>query len=144
VSVYLQIGTQTKHVLTSSLFYRHRACLGGWESGQRCLRRLCDEGEAAEVVKRRRWSREHAGRRGSDYAKPNAAVSKTTASDGRTRGGGVIGTLAEANGSVLAAQWGEAAEEHGCDVVGGGVWAEMGGSTCVWWVARMGKSPPRE
>ena len=51
--MYLQIGTQTKPVLTSSLFYHRRACLGAWEAGrgwQRCLRRLCEEGEAAEVV----------------------------------------------------------------------------------------------
>ncbi len=47
----------------------------------------------------------------------NVAASKTTASDRRARGGGVIDTLAESNGAVLASQWGEAAEEHG-----GGVW----------------------
>jgi hypothetical protein len=34
VGVYLQIGTQTKPVLTSSLFYRRRACLGAWEAGR--------------------------------------------------------------------------------------------------------------
>ena len=34
-------------------------------------------------------------------------------------------TLTKANGLVSAAQWGEAAEEHGGDVGGGGVWAEM-------------------
>ena len=47
------------------------------------------------------------------------------ASDRRARGGGVIDTLAEANGSVLAAQWGEAAKEHGGDVFGWWPRAEM-------------------
>jgi hypothetical protein len=47
------------------------------------------------------------------------------ASDRRARGVGVMDTLAEANGSVLAAQWGEAALEHG-----GGV----GGVVCMRWV----------
>ena len=55
----------------------------------------------------------------SEFAKANAAASETTASDRRARGGGVIDTLAKANGLVLAAQWGEAAEEHGGGVGGG-------------------------
>ncbi len=100
--MYLQIGTKTKPVLTSSLFYRHRACLGAWEAGRR---------------KRRRWSCGHTEWRGSDYMKPNTAASKTMVSDRRARGGCVIDTLAESNGAVLALQWGEAAKEHG-----GGVW----------------------
>jgi hypothetical protein len=33
----------------------------------------------------------------------------------------VIDTIAEANGSILAAQWGEAVKEHGGVVVGVGV-----------------------
>jgi hypothetical protein len=41
----------------------------------------------------------------------------------------VIDTLDEANGSVLVAQWGEAAKEHGGDVGDGGV--GDGGSACV-------------
>jgi hypothetical protein len=64
------------------------------------------------------------------------------ASDRRARGGGVIDTLAEANGSVLAAQWGEAAKEHGCDVLGWWLWAEMGGSAYVWW-GKNGEITPR-
>ena len=63
-----------------------------------------------------------AGWRGSDYAKPNAAASKTTASDRRARGDGGIDTLTEANRSVLAAQCGEAAKEHGGDVFGWWTW----------------------
>jgi hypothetical protein len=34
VNVYLQIGTQTKPVLTLSLFYHRRACLGAWDAGR--------------------------------------------------------------------------------------------------------------
>ena len=61
------------------------------------------------------WSCGHAGWRGSDYTMPNTATSETTASDRRARGGGggVIDTLAESNGAVLALQWEEAAKEHG-------------------------------
>jgi hypothetical protein len=56
----------------------------------------------------------------------------------------VIGTLAEANGSVLAAQWGEWAKEHRGDVFGWWPSAEMEvPRVCVWWVARMGKSSLR-
>ena len=54
---------------------------------------------------------------GREFAKGNVAASETTASDRRARGGGVIDTLAESKGAVLASQWGEAAKEHG-----GGVW----------------------
>ena len=73
----------------------------------------------------------------SEFAKANAAASETTASDRRARGGGEIDTLAEASGAVLAAQWGEAAEEHG-----GGVGGDGGLVTCVWCVGRMGKITP--
>jgi hypothetical protein len=82
--------------------------------------------------KRRRWSRGHAGRRVSEFAKANAAASKTTASDRRARGGGEIDTLAEASGAVLAAKWGEAAEEHGGDVFGWWCVGRDGGSACAW------------
>ena len=54
---------------------------------------------------------------GREFAKGNVTASETTASDRRARGGGVIDTLAESNGAVLASQWGMVAEEHG-----GGVW----------------------
>jgi hypothetical protein len=67
-----------------------------------------------------------------------------TASDRRARGGGVLDTLAKANGSVLAAQWGEAAKEHGGGVGVGGVWVEMEVPRVCGEVARMGKSPPRK
>ena len=56
---------------------------------------------------------------------------------GGTRVGGEIDSLAEASGAVLAAQWGEAAEEHG-----GGVGGDGGLVTCVWCVGRMGKITP--
>ena len=113
----MQIGTQIKPVLTSSL--SPQSMLRGLESGWRPLRRLCDVGERCRSRrKRRRWSRGHAGRRVSEFAKANAAASETTASDRRARGGGEIDTLAEASGAVLAAKWGEAAEEHGGDVFG--------------------------
>jgi hypothetical protein len=56
----------------------------------------------------------------------------------------VIDTLAEANGSVLAAQWGEVAKEHGGDVGGGGVWVEMEVLLVCGEVARMGKSLRRK
>ena len=54
---------------------------------------------------------------GSDYTMPNAAASETTASDRRARSGGVIDTLAELNGAVLALWWGEATKEHGGGVL---------------------------
>jgi len=70
VSEYLQIGTQTKPVLTSSRFYRHRACLGAWEAGRGvcggCVTKGRPQSKAAEGEPRTR--------RGSDYAKPNAGV----------------------------------------------------------------------
>ena len=47
----------------------------------------------------------------------NAAASEMTASDRRARGGGVIDTLTESNGEVLASQWEEAAKEHGRGVL---------------------------
>ena len=116
--MYLQIGTQTKPVLTLSFFYRSRACLGSAEVFAEAVRRRGGH----RSRRKQRWSRGHAGQRGREFMKGNIVASKTTASDRKARGGGVIDTLAEANGSVLAAQWGEAAEEHGGDVVG--VWAE--------------------
>jgi hypothetical protein len=72
--------------------------------------------------------RGHAGRRGSGEGERNGE--QNNASDRRARGGDVIKTLAEANGAVLAEQWGEAANEHGGDVsgvVGGGSYV----CTCV-------------
>ena len=39
----------------------------------------------------------------------------------------MIDTLAKANRSVLMAQWGEVAEEHGGDVFGWWPWAERDG-----------------
>ena len=76
-------------------------------SKQKCLWRLCDKGEAVEVVESGGGgAADTQGGRGSDYVKPNAAASETTASDCRARGGGVIDTLAEANKSVLAANGG--------------------------------------
>ncbi len=65
--------------------------------------------------RKQRWSRGHAGQR--EFTKGNIAASKTTASDRRARGGGVIDTLAESNGAVLASQWEEAAKEHGRGVL---------------------------
>ena len=56
----------------------------------------------------------------------NATVSETTASDHRAMGGGVIDTLAESNGAVLALRWGEAAKEHDGGV-GVGWWREVEG-----------------
>ena len=55
-------------------------------------------------------------------------ASETTASDRRARGGGEIDGLAEANGAVLATPREEATEEHGGDVFGWWLWAEIGGS----------------
>ncbi len=76
--------------------------------------------------------------------KPNAAASETTASDRRARGGGVIDTLAEANGSVLAAHGGRRPRNMEAMFLGGGVWAKMEVPRVGGEVARMGKSPPRE
>ena len=67
--------------------------------------------------RKQRWSRGHAGQMGREFTKGNVAASETTASDRRARGGGVIDTLAESNGAVLASQWEEAAKEHGRGVL---------------------------
>ena len=58
----------------------------------------------------------------------------------------MIDTLAKANGSVLAAQWGRRPRNMEAMFLGGGVgvWAEMEVPRVVGEVARMGKSPPRE
>jgi hypothetical protein len=97
------------------------------ESERRPSRRLEDEGDNAAVIESGGGgAADKQGGGGSDYVKPNAAASETTASDRRASGGGVIGTLAKAYGSVLAAQWGEAAnKEHRGDVFGWWPWAEM-------------------
>ena len=57
-------------------------------------------------------------------------ASETTTSDRRTRAGGEIDGLVEANGEVLATPREETAQEHGGDVFGWWPWAEMGGSVC--------------
>ena len=98
----MQIGTQTKPVLTSLL--SPQIMLRGMGSGQSvcegCVAkgRLQKLSKAAEVELQTRWAE------GECYAKLNATASKTTTSDRRTRGGGVIDTLAKANRLVLAAQ----------------------------------------
>ncbi len=77
-------------------FLSPQSMLRGLVSGRRCLRRLCDKGEATEVVQSSggyadmqvRWR---------EFAKGNVAASKTTTSDRRARGGGVIDTLTESN-----------------------------------------------
>ena len=54
---------------------------------------------------------------GREFTKGNIAASEMTALDRRARGGGVIDTLAESNGAVLASQWEEATKEHGRGVL---------------------------
>lgn len=53
---------------------------------------------------------------GREYAKPNAAASKTAASDCRARPGGELKALAEGNGAVSATPREEASDGHGGDV----------------------------
>ena len=54
------------------------------------------------MLKRRRWSLGLTGVRRRDYARENAVMSKTPASDHRATAGGGVYRLAGANGAVLA------------------------------------------
>ena len=89
----MQIGTQTKPVLT--LLLSPQIMLRGMGSGQSVCEGCVAKGRLQKLSKAAEVE---------CYAKLNATASKTTTSDRRTRGGGVIDTLAEANRLVLAAQ----------------------------------------